>query len=202
MDALIRAVNAPLAFRLVLALPAIIMLSRFALSGGGLGHVLQASGEWAARLLIVTLAVTPIRMIFKGHHWPMWLFKRRRDLGLAAFIYALLHLAIYVVRQSSIHVVLYDLQYKEYFTGWLALAIMLMLTLISNDWLLHSLGLWWKRLQRAAYLAALAVFLHWIWMKLDDTPALAHFVPLVLLEAWRLWYRFARPGAHRGEGSP
>lgn len=202
MNAPIGAANATLAFRLVLALPAIVMLSRLALSGGGLGHVLQASGEWAARLLIVTLAVTPIRMMFKGHRWPMWLLKRRRDLGLAASLYALLHLAIYVVRQSSIHVILYDLQYKEYFTGWLALFIMLLLTLISNDRLLHSLGLWWKRLQRAAYLAALAVFLHWIWMKLDDTPALAHFVPLVLLETWRLWYRFARPGAHHRGGGP
>ena len=202
MQALPRLVNAPWAFRLLLALPAIVMLSRLALSGGGLGHVLQASGEWAARLLIVTLAVTPIRMMFKGHRWPMWLLKRRRDLGLAAFLYALLHLAIYVVRQSNIHVILYDLQYKEYLAGWLALAIMLLLTLISNDRLLHSLGLWWKRLQRAAYLAALAVFLHWVWMKLDDTPALAHFVPLVLLEAWRLWYRFARPGAHHRDGGP
>ncbi len=202
MQALLRAANAAWSFRLLLAIPAIVMLSRLAMTGGGLGHVLQASGEWAARLLIVTLAVTPIRMIFKGRHWPMWLFKRRRDLGLAAFLYALLHLAIYVVRQSNMHVVLYDLQYKEYFAGWLALAIMLLLTLISNDRMLHGLGLWWKRLQRLAYLAALAAFLHWIWMKLDDTPAIVHFVPLVLLEAWRLWYRFARPGAHHRGGAP
>ncbi len=60
MQALLRAANAAWSFRLLLAIPAIVMLSRLAMTGGGLGHVLQASGEWAARLLIVTLAVTPI----------------------------------------------------------------------------------------------------------------------------------------------
>lgn len=181
-------------FRLVIAIPAIVMLSRFALAGGGLGHVIQGSGEWAARLLIVTLAITPIRMLFKGYHWPMWLFKRRRDLGLAAFLYAALHLGTYVVRQSSINVILYDIQYLEYIFGWLAFTAMLVLMVISNDAALHRLGTLWKKIQRLVYVAAIAVFLHWIWIKLDNVPALLHFAPLALLEAYRLWYNFVRPG--------
>ena len=180
--------------RLVIAIPAIVMLSRYAFVGGGLGQVIQASGEWAARLLIVTLAITPIRMLFKGRHWPMWLFKRRRDLGLAAFLYGLLHLGAYVIRQSSINVILYDIQYLEYIFGWLAFAGMLVLALISNDAALHRLGTMWKKVQRLVYIAAVAAFLHWVWIKLDNVPALIHFAPLALLEAYRLWYNFTRPG--------
>jgi methionine sulfoxide reductase heme-binding subunit len=192
VDWLRRAADSHWSFRLLLALPAIVMLSDFALSGGNVGRLLQPSGEWAARLLIVTLAVTPVRMIFKGRHWPMWLFKRRRDLGLAAFLYALLHVASYLIRQSNLHVVLYDLHDKAYVTGWFAFAVMLALAASSNDATLHGLGPWWKTLQRLVYLAALAVFLHWFWMKLDHRAVWLHFIPLVLLEAWRVLHSVLR----------
>jgi sulfoxide reductase heme-binding subunit YedZ len=196
--------NSPWVFRLFLALPAIAMLTRFGMTVGGIGQLLQASGEWAARLLIVTLAVTPIRIVF--HQFglrqdvPMWLFQRRRDLGLAAFLYALLHLAVYVARQSSPHVILYEMQFIEYLMGWLAMAAMLITAVISNDWSLRHLGATWKVLQRLVYVAALAVFLHWLWIKLDDIPVLLHFMPLAALEAFRLCYNFSRPSArHRQE---
>jgi methionine sulfoxide reductase heme-binding subunit len=186
-------VNSHALFRLVIAVPAIVMLSRYTFAGGGLGQLLQSSGEWAARLLIVTLAITPIRMIFKGHHWPMWLFKRRRDLGVAAFLYAALHLGTYVARQSNLSIILYELPYIEYLLGWIAFAGLLILAAISNDAALHRLGTAWKTLQRLVYVVAIAAFLHWLLIKLDDTPAYIHFVPLALLEAWRLWYNFSRP---------
>jgi sulfoxide reductase heme-binding subunit YedZ len=187
-------VNSHAAFRLLLAIPAAIMLSRYALAGGGLGQLLQSSGEWAARLLILALAITPLRILFKGRHWPMWLFKRRRDLGVAAFLYAALHLASYVGRQSNIDVILYELPYKEYLMGWLAFVTMAVVATASNDTALRGLGLLWKKVQRLVYVTAVAAFLHWIWIKLDDVPALVHFAPLAVLEAYRLWYEFARPG--------
>ncbi|WP_373505208.1 sulfite oxidase heme-binding subunit YedZ [Aestuariivirga sp.] len=185
------------AFRCLLAIPALGMFFQYFIIHASLGHVLEASGEWAVRMLVVTLAVTPLRLLMKqsgmGPHWPMWLFKRRRDLGLAAFLYAALHLSVYVVRQSNINVILYEMQFVEYIMGWLALAAMLVLTLISNDRAVHALGLWWKTAQRLAYVAAVTAALHWFWIKLDHTPVYVHFLPLVLLEAYRLWYNFARP---------
>ena len=185
------------AFRCLLAIPALGMFFQYFVIHASLGHILEASGEWAVRMLVVTLAVTPVRLLMKqsgmGPHWPMWLFKRRRDLGLAAFLYAALHLGVYVVRQSNINVILYEMQFVEYIMGWLALAAMLVLTLISNDRAVHALGLWWKTAQRLAYVAAVAAALHWFWIKLDHMPVYVHFLPLVLLEAYRLWYNFARP---------
>jgi sulfoxide reductase heme-binding subunit YedZ len=41
-------------------------------------------------------------MIFKGRHWPMWLFKRRRDIGVAAFLYATLHLVAYLAHEGAL----------------------------------------------------------------------------------------------------
>ena len=146
------------------------------------GQLLSASGEWAARLLIVTLAVTPLRMLFHqfglAQHIPMWLFKRRRDLGLAAVLYAALHLATYVARQSNLHLILYEMQYLEYIMGWIAITSMLIIAVISNDWSVHHLGTKWKLLQRLVYVSAVAAFLHWLWIKLDDVPVLVHFAPL------------------------
>jgi sulfoxide reductase heme-binding subunit YedZ len=190
-------VESPWAFRLLLALPAIVMLEQFFFAAPSWGLLLDRSGEWAIRMLILTLAVTPVRLLLKqmgfGPRVPMWLFKHRRELGLAAFLYAGLHLATYLIRQSNLHVVLFDLQFKEYLAGWIAFATMLALAVISNDRAVHGLGLWWKALQRLAYVSIVAAALHWMWIRLDDTAMWLHILPLALLEAYRLWYNFARP---------
>lgn len=189
------------AFRLLLAIPAIIMLWQFLFVARSWGLLLDRSGEWAIRMLIVTLAVTPIRILMKqsgmGPHWPMWLMKRRRELGMAAFLYAALHLGVYLVRQSNIHVVLFDIQYREYLVGWIAFITMLALAVTSNDASVHRLGAWWKPLQRLAYVSAVAAALHWFWVRLDHGGLWLHFAPLVLLEAYRLWYNFSRPAGAR-----
>lgn len=185
------------AFALLLALPAIIMLWMFFFRSHSWGLLLDQSGEWAMRMLILTLAVTPVRLMLKqagaGPQVGMWLFKHRRDLGLAAFLYAALHLCVYLIRQSNLHVVLYDMWFLEYTAGWLAFLTMLALAVTSNSRAVHALGLWWKTLQRLAYLAVVAAALHWFWIRLDHTALWLHLAPLILLEAYRLWYNFARP---------
>ena len=196
-----RIVDSHGAFRLLLALPALVMLWQFFFGAKSWGLLLGQSGEWAVRLLILTLAVTPVRLLMKqaglGPHWPMWLFQRRRDLGLAAFLYAALHLGTYLVRQPNLHVVLFDMQFMEYLAGWAAFLTMLALAVTSNDRAVHGLGRWWKPLQRLAYVSAAAAALHWMWIRLDDTAMWLHFIPLVALEAYRLWYNFARPSGVR-----
>lgn len=192
----LKVLQSRLFFILVIAIPAIIMLSRFASGIGGLAWLLDASGEWAIRLLIATLAVTPIRMMFKGQHWTMWLFKRRRDLGMAAFLYGALHLAAYLLRQSNLHLILYEAPYKEYLTGWIAFATMMVLAITSNDRSVRGMGTWWKWLQRLSYAAAVTAFLHWFWIRLDHTAVYLHFAPLVVLEAYRIISNFTRPARH------
>ena len=52
----------------------------------------KRSGDIAITLLILSLAVTPLNMLFK---FP-GLVKVRRPLGLYAYLYAVIHLAIFV----------------------------------------------------------------------------------------------------------
>lgn len=191
-----RLVESHWAFRALLALPALIILAQFIrLQSWGL--VLDQSGEWAVRMLILTLAVSPLRLVMKqlhmGPHWPSWLMKRRRELGMATFLYAALHLAAYLTRESNLHVVLFDMKYLEFALGWAGFALLLVLALTSNDASVHWLGTWWKPLQRVVYLAAIAAFLHWYLIRLDHAVLWLHLAPLVALEAYRMLYNFARP---------
>ena len=71
-------------------------------------------------------------------------------------------------------------------TGWAAFAIFIPLGITSNDAAMRALGRGWKRLQRLAYAAALLTLVHWMLVHNNLGPALAHFVPLMLLEAWRI----------------
>jgi sulfoxide reductase heme-binding subunit YedZ len=183
--------------RFLLAVPAIVILSRFQFGTGGFGHFITATGEWSARLLIVTLAVTPIRMMFKGRLWPLWLFKRRRDLGVAAFLYAVMHLAAYLIHEGSPGIVIADLATLRIILGWIALFAMLVPFALSNQEALHELGPNWKSWQRLVYLSAIATLFHWLLISKDWAAALIQFAPLAALEAYRLWYNFMRPSRHR-----
>lgn len=192
-----RLLDSHLLFRLVLAVPAALMLWEFFFGIHSWGLLLDQSGEWAMRMLILTLAISPLRLILKqlhsGPYWPAWLLKRRRELGLATFLYAALHLGAYLLRQSNLHVVLFDMQYIEYTLGWIAFVTLLALALTSNDASVHKLGTWWKPLQRIVYVSAIATLLHWYLIRLDHSTLWLHLVPLALLEGYRLLYNFARP---------
>jgi hypothetical protein len=62
------------------------------------GEMVHASGLWAIWCLMGALAVTPLRRVFPRQAWTAWLLPRRRYLGVAAFAYAALHAAVYVLR--------------------------------------------------------------------------------------------------------
>lgn len=191
-----RIVDSHWAFRLLLALPWAGMLIQFARTHSW-SLLIGQSGEWAVRMLIFTLAVSPARIVMKqlhmGPHWPAWLLKRRREIGMASFLYALLHLAAYLAREWNLNVVLFDIRFAEYAIGWAGFVTLLALAITSNDASVHWLGRWWKPLQRLVYLSAAAAFLHWYLIRQDHTGLWLHLLPLVLLEAYRLAYNFARP---------
>ena len=71
-------------------------------------------------------------------------------------------------------------------TGWLAFAIFIPLAITSNDAAQRYLASAWKSLQRGVYPAALLTLVHWIFVHNNLGPALVHFVPLALLETYRI----------------
>jgi methionine sulfoxide reductase heme-binding subunit len=171
---------------LILALPALPMLAGLwseAINDG----LLNPTGEFSARFMIIALAATPLRMLFPHASITRWLIKFRREFGVAAFAYAALHTAIYAIDMGTLQAMLDEFTALGIWTGWLAMLIFLPLGLTSNDASVRALGSTWKTLQRFVYAAAVATLVHWIFVDNDMGPALVHFVPLAALETYRLW---------------
>jgi sulfoxide reductase heme-binding subunit YedZ len=149
------------------------------------GEMVHASGDWAIWCLMAALSVTPLRRLFPRQPWTAWLLPRRRYLGVAAFAYAALHAAVYVLRLGDLPRVLAEALEAGMLTGWLAFAIFVPLALTSNDASVRKLGRSWKRLHRAVYAAAVLAFAHWILTAFDPTTAYAHLAVLAVLQVVR-----------------
>lgn len=174
----------------ILSLPPLIWIWQAATSDNPrILHILvHPTGEWSARLLIATLMVTPLAMLLHGRAIAGWLRRSRRYLGVAAFAYAALHTAFYLMDKGSAARVLSELPRTYIWTGWAAFAIFLPLAITSMDLAVRRMGAWWKPLQRLTYAAAVLTLVHWAALHDWGHPgaALAHFAPLVALEAWRI----------------
>ena len=170
----------------LLALPGLYVTSRYVLGATFYGEYLHATGELAARLLIVALAVTPLRLLFPKARWVRWLALRRRWIGVAAFAYSLLHAVAYLVRQGELARIAEDAAEAAMWTGWLALLVMLALAATSNDASVRRLGHRWKWLHRTVYAAAVLTFAHWILAAFDPLSGAVHLGALAALEAIRL----------------
>ena len=93
--------------------------------------VLHFTGLWALRMLLVTLALTPLRRLTG----LPWLLRFRRMLGLFAFFYAVLHFVAYLVLDRALvwEEILRDLTERSYIAlGFLALILLLPLAITST----------------------------------------------------------------------
>ena len=55
------------------------------------GEYLHWTGVQSARLLLLTLAITPLLRFFPRQPVFRWLMRRRREFGLVTFVYAAAH---------------------------------------------------------------------------------------------------------------
>lgn len=169
---------------LLLTLPGAVVLIRYAVGQTFYGEIVHFSGVLATRLLIATLAVTPLRLMFPRARWTAWLVQHRRYLGVATFGYAALHTAVYLARKGPDAIA--EAMEPGLLTGWLAFALFAPLAITSSDSLVRKLGRAWKRLHRLVYLAAAATFAHWLLVAFDIVPGLMHLAVLVALESYRI----------------
>lgn len=177
-------------FWAILALPATRMCWRVFVSGTHPAELLHGSGEMSARLMLLGLMVTPLRLLWPSARPLVWLRRHRRSLGVAAFGYAALHLLFYVLDMETLRNVLAELSATGIWTGWIALLLFVPLGLTSNDWSVRSLGRSWQRLHYLVYPAALFTLIHWIFVHDNVVAAWVHFTPLILLEAYRVTVLF------------
>lgn len=148
--------------------------------------LLHASGDWTLRLLLITLAVSPLKRLTGWRRPMLW----RRMLGLFSFFYAALHFTIWLVldRELLWSEVLVDLTKRPYImVGFSALLILVALASTSNIWSMRRLGVRWQKLHRLVYLAALLGILHYWWLvKADVREPLIYLGVFALLMALRL----------------
>lgn len=152
----------------------------------------HAYGEWTLRLLLLTLAVTPLRRLTGWN----WLAKHRRTLGLYAFAYGVLHLTVWAIIDMQLiiddvvgwDVVKTDLLKRPFITiGMLALLLMLPLAITSTKGMIRRLGKHWGKLHRAIYVVALLGLVHFFMaVKLDWREPLVYAIVLALLLGWRV----------------
>lgn len=170
---------------LALALPAILMIGDLARGATLAMDLLHPSGELAVRLMIAALLAGPLAGVFGPNRFFRGWLAIRRNLGVAAFGYGLLHLAFYLADMGALAAILDELGLPAIWTGWLALALMVPPAAISFDAAMRSLGRRaWKRLQRLVYPALLLALAHWLLLDWDWQPAAVHLAPLIL--AWLL----------------
>jgi sulfoxide reductase heme-binding subunit YedZ len=170
---------------MLLGLPALAMLNGYLSGRAGAMDLLHPSGETSARLMIVAMAISPLISVLGARAWLQWLAARRRHIGVAAFLYALLHLIFYVIDMGNAADMLAEALAPGIWTGWAAFALMLIPATISNNASMRALRAGWKTLQRLVYPAAVLTLLHWVWVHNNLGAALVHFVPLAFIVALR-----------------
>lgn len=154
---------------------------------GGLGanpieSLLHRTGHYTLRLLMATLAVTPL---VRATGWG-WLMTHRRTLGLGAYAWAVTHLAVYVGLDLVLDLAMFleDLVKRTYITvGMLAIAMLTPLAVTSTRaWVARLGGAKWRRLHRLIYPAVLAGLAHHTWaVKKDLSLPILYFAIIVAL---------------------
>ena len=152
--------------------------------------LIRGLGDWALRLLWITLAVTPLRT---WTNQPA-LARFRRMLGLFAFFYASLHLLAYGWLDKGLDLadILRDIGKRPFilmgFTAWL---LLVPLAATSFNRAIKALGApRWQALHKLVYAIAIVGLMHFIWMragKNNFAEPLVYGSILAVLLGWRAW---------------
>jgi len=152
------------------------------LSANPIQELEQRTGRHAITLLILSLACTPLNTLFK---WSEPL-KRRRALGLYAFMYATIHVIIFIDLDYGLawSLILQTIFEKPYIiVGMLSFLMLIPLAFTSFDLWKKRLGKNWKRLHKIIYLIAPLAVLHYAWGKKGDFFRLQGEIILPLIYA-------------------
>lgn len=158
------------------------------LGANPISFVTNTLGDWTLRILLASLAMTPLRILF-GLTWPITL---RRLLGLFAFAYVCLHFAVWSVLDFFFDWprMWADIIKRPYITvGMLALLSLTPLAATSTTGMIRRLGARnWKRLHRLAYVAGICGVLHYLWLaKVGVTDPYWYAAALAIVLGVRVW---------------
>lgn len=164
--------------------------------------VTRSTGTWTLVLLLVTLAITPLRRIAG----LPWLIRLRRMLGLFAFFYGCLHLTTYLWLDQFFDVaaIVKDIVKRPFITiGFATWVLMVPLAVTSTHAMVRRLGgRNWQRLHRLVYAVGICAVIHYWWLVKKDIrqPAIYAAVLAVLLGLRLAWWWRGRRGSRNDRG--
>ena len=181
-----------------------LTLRAFGIGGLTLGpnpveEVLHELGKTSLNILLLTLAVTPVRLLTGWN----WVFRLRRLLGLFSFFYLVLHFLAYALLDLRLQwsTIFDDIAERPYITiGMLALLGMIPLAVTSTRGMQRRLGRNWVKLHKSIYVIAVLGVLHFQWQTKGNAE-LEPWVYVAILGVL-LGYRFARWLARRRLRAP
>jgi len=186
-------VTKPLVFLLCL-LPVVHLLAgAFSIAGQSLGanpieELLHALGRWGLKILLLTLAITPLR---RWTGWN-WLIRFRRMLGLFAFFYIVLHFLVYAILDQGLDIeaIVEDVIKRPYITlGMAGLLMLIPLAVTSTKGMMRRLGKRWQKLHRLVYAIAVVAVWHFYWqVKLDTLEPILYALVLAGLLGVRVYF--------------
>lgn len=149
--------------------------------------VLRGLGDWALRLLLIGLAITPAARLLKQPR----LIRYRRTIGLWAFAYVVLHLTTYIAIDQFFDwtTIVKDIIKRPYITiGMTAFVLLIPLAATSTNAMLRRMGpTAWRRLHQLIYvIVPLGVIHYYLLVKADVREPLLYGAIAAVLLGWRL----------------
>lgn len=158
--------------------------------------LVRGTGDWTLRMLLFTLAVTPLRQATGWHA----LARMRRMLGLFTAFYGVWHFLSYAWLDMGFDpaAIVKDIGKRPFIlVGSTALLLMLPLAATSFNAAIRRLGAArWQRLHQLIYIIAPLGILHFFWMRAGKRlygEVALYAVILALLLGWRLLRRLRAP---------
>ncbi len=160
------------------------------LGANPLEAVIRGLGDWALRILLLTLLMSPLRRFI---NWAQAL-RLRRMLGLYAYFYVILHLLGYLWFDQFFdwEEIWFDILERPFITiGMVAVVLLTPLAITSTKGMIRRMGKYWKRLHSLVYLISILAVIHFWWMvKLDITEPVIYSGILAILLAERLYRKY------------
>lgn len=138
------------------------------LTANPIEHITLWTGYTALVLLMITLAVTPLRRITGWNR----VVQLRRLIGLFAFFYVVLHFLTYIALDQffAFEFIIEDIIERPYITvGFIAFVLLVPLAWTSTRGWIRRLGRRWQYLHRAIYISAALGVVHFYWKVKADT---------------------------------
>lgn len=158
------------------------------LSANPVEFVERSTGTWALVFLLLSLSMTPIRLLTK----QVWQIQLRRLLGLWMFFYACLHITTYIWLDYGFvwaDIAKDIIKHPYVIVGFTAYLLTIPLALTSNSAMIKRLKTKWKALHQSVYLIGILAILHFWWLvKKDVTEPFYYAAVLILLLGIRAYF--------------